>query len=105
MLVTPAEGEDFPGDEAGRTGTPHAGAAPLGTASQGLQIIVDTGCGEHIMSEADATVHGERWIDRAAAGRVFQGAGKITTTRWTVPYDIPELKKLQSFGSGSSARL
>ena len=49
------------------------------------------------MSEADATEHGERWIDRAAAGRVFQGAGKTTTTRWTVPYDIPELQETPEF--------
>ena len=49
------------------------------------------------MSEADAKVHGGRWIDRAAAGRVFQGAGKNTTTRWTVPYDIPELQETPEF--------
>ena len=98
VLAPPAKDESVPGVEADEIGTPRAGVASESIASQGLQIIVDTGCGEHIMSEADAIVHGRRWIDRAAAGRVFQGAGKNTTTRWTVPYDIPELQETPEFG-------
>ena len=78
--------------------------APTRTADQpsaprdaGLSVIVDTGCGEHIMSRADAVRLGHSWTDRAAAGRKFEGAGKTTATRWTVKYDLPELGETPDF--------
>ena len=71
----------------------------VGAASDngGLCVIVDTGCGEHIMSRADAVRLGRDWTDRAYAGRKFEGAGTTTATRWTVKYDIPELDEAPDF--------
>ena len=70
------------------------GAAP---DKGGLCVIADTGCGEHIMSRADAVRLGRDWTDRAHMGRRFEGAGTTTATRWTIKYDIPELDEVPDF--------
>ena len=78
----------------GRTKVPCAGVAQT---EGGLRVIIDSGCGEHIMSEADAARHGFNWTDRSADGRRFEGVGKTSTVRWTVQCDLPELEEAPDF--------
>ena len=62
-----------------------------------LRIIMDTGCADHILSDADAARTGQPRLNRASKARSFHGAGATSKCTETVKYSLPELGQAPEF--------